>query len=83
MKRCYLRVNVDYDRLRFSFSTDGFSWNKLSPVLDASTLSDEYCVKGFFTGAFVGLCCQDLSGRRRPADFDYFDYVERKSNARF
>ncbi len=29
-----------------------------------------------FTGAFVGLCCQDLSGRRLPADFDYFDYSE-------
>lgn len=29
-----------------------------------------------FTGAFVGMCCQDLSGHRLPADFDYFEYVE-------
>lgn len=29
-----------------------------------------------FTGAFVGLCCQDLSGHRLPADFDYFEYRE-------
>lgn len=29
-----------------------------------------------FTGAFVGMCCQDLSGHRLPADFDYFEYRE-------
>jgi hypothetical protein len=31
-----------------------------------------------FTGAFVGVCCQDLAGTRRPADFEYFDYRERE-----
>jgi xylan 1,4-beta-xylosidase len=30
-----------------------------------------------FTGAFVGMCCQDLLGHRLPADFDYFEYRER------
>jgi xylan 1,4-beta-xylosidase len=29
-----------------------------------------------FTGAFVGMCCQDLSGQDCPADFNYFEYVE-------
>lgn len=29
-----------------------------------------------FTSAFVGMCCQDLSGQRLPADFDYFEYSE-------
>jgi len=29
-----------------------------------------------FTGAFVGICCQDISGQRRAADFDYFEYRE-------
>jgi xylan 1,4-beta-xylosidase len=29
-----------------------------------------------FTGAFVGMCCQDLLGNRLPADFDYFEYRE-------
>ena len=29
-----------------------------------------------FTGAFVGMCCQDLSGHRLPADFDDFEYSE-------
>ena len=31
-----------------------------------------------FTGAFVGMACQDLAGAALPADFDYFEYVERE-----
>jgi xylan 1,4-beta-xylosidase len=30
-----------------------------------------------FTGAFVGLACQDLAGTLTPADFDFLDYRER------
>jgi len=30
-----------------------------------------------FTGAFVGMACQDLSGAGHAADFDFFEYVER------
>ena len=30
-----------------------------------------------FTGAFVGMCCQDLAGTAKVADFDYFEYRER------
>ena len=29
-----------------------------------------------FTGAFVGMCCQDIAGTRQPADFHWFDYRE-------
>ena len=76
-KRCYLRVEVDYERLQFFFSPDGEAWEKIGPVLDASTLSNEFCREGKFTGAFVGLCCQDLSGRCQHADFDFFEYLER------
>ncbi|MGE5582030.1 MAG: family 43 glycosylhydrolase, partial [Bacillota bacterium] len=78
-QRCYLRVDVDNDRLQFSYSPEGVSWITIGPVLDTSTLSDEFCQEGQYTGAFVGLCCQDLSGRRKPADFDYFEYRERES----
>jgi xylan 1,4-beta-xylosidase len=79
-QRCYLRVTVDYDRLQFYYSADGVFWNPIGPVFDATTLSDECCAEGQskFTGAFVGLCCQDLSGRRKPADFDFFEYLERE-----
>ena len=76
----YLRVKVDYDKLRFFYSEDGEDWNFTGVILDASTLSDEYDEGGgdaHFTGAFVGVCCQDLSGSQKPADFDYFEYIER------
>ncbi|HVW20598.1 MAG TPA: hypothetical protein VHC86_05240 [Opitutaceae bacterium] len=43
---------------------------------DASILSDDAAIPGSpnFTGAFVGMACQDLAGTGHPADFDYFDY---------
>ena len=78
--RVYLRVMVDYDKLQFYYSTDEKEWQKVGPVLDASILSDEYATydkKFGFTGAFVGICCQDLTGRRKVADFDYFEYTGR------
>ncbi len=77
VSRCYLKVEVDYHLLQFSYSTDGKDYVKIGPVFDASTLSDEYTEPCRFTGAFVGLCCQDLSGQRKHADFDFFEYVER------
>jgi xylan 1,4-beta-xylosidase len=48
-------------------------------VFDASILSDEAAGPGSanFTGAFVGVACQDVSGTAQPADFDYFEYRER------
>ena len=47
---------------------------------DASILSDEATGPGFanFTGAFVGMACQDMAGTAHPADFDYFEYRERE-----
>lgn len=74
--RCYLQVTVDYDRLQFGYSADGVHWESIGPVLDAAALSGELCQEGEYTGAFVGLCCQDLSGQRQTADFDYFEYQE-------
>ncbi|MGB4045534.1 MAG: glycoside hydrolase family 43 protein, partial [Halanaerobiales bacterium] len=80
-ERIYLRVKVDYENLQFYYSTDGEEWKKVGPVLDASILSDEYATydkKFGFTGAFVGICCQDLTGRRKAADFDFFEYIGRE-----
>jgi xylan 1,4-beta-xylosidase len=70
-----LRVEVDYERLRFAFRTNKQTWTWVPEVLDASILSDEASAPGQpnFTGAFVGMCCQDSSGLGRPADFDYFE----------
>jgi len=75
----YLKADVHYDKLRFYHSANGKDWERIGPVYDYSTLSDEFEAFGgdaHFTGSFVGLCCQDLSGRRKAADFDYFEYKE-------
>ncbi|MDE1454583.1 hypothetical protein PVN32_21880, partial [Bacillus paralicheniformis] len=44
---------------------------------ESKKLSDDYVRGGgFFTGAFVGMQCQDTSGAHQHADFDYFMYKE-------
>ncbi|MNO55488.1 Beta-xylosidase [compost metagenome] len=71
----YLRVDVQYDRYRYSYSFDGADWATIPVYFESYKLSDDYIQGGgFFTGAFVGMQCQDVSGRREPADFDYFIY---------
>jgi xylan 1,4-beta-xylosidase len=75
-----LRVEVDFERLRFGFRQGQGRWTWLPEVFDASILSDEATVPGApnFTGAFVGMACQDASGQGAPADFDGFEYEERE-----
>ena len=74
-----LRVEVDYDRLRFAYRAGVGEWEWIPQQFDASILSDEATTPGQpnFTGAFVGMACQDMSGGCGPADFDWFEYVER------
>jgi xylan 1,4-beta-xylosidase len=74
-----LRVEVDFERLYFAYRVENQGWRPLPGPLDASILSDEAAAPGTpnFTGAFVGVCAQDLSGTRCAADFDYFVYRER------
>ena len=74
-KRVWLRLDADRDRGVFSFSTDGQRWTALQPAVDLGLLSDDAIGGRSFTGTFVGICCQDLSGEGRAADFDYFDYI--------
>ena len=76
----HLRVEVDCERLQFAYRLDSEpAWHWLPQVFDASILSDEATAPGQpnFTGAFVGMCCQDLAGTGMPADFDYFEYRDR------
>ena len=79
----HLRVEVDYERLRFAFRVGSREWLWLPEQFDASILSDEAGPPGppNFTGAFVGMCCQDYAGTGYPADFDYFVYREREFSA--
>jgi xylan 1,4-beta-xylosidase len=78
--RIELRVEVDFERLRFGYRIGAESWTWLPEIFDASILSDEATGPGFanFTGAFVGVACQDMAGTAHPADFDYFEYRERE-----
>ncbi|MEK7723256.1 MAG: glycoside hydrolase 43 family protein, partial [Acidobacteriota bacterium] len=75
-----LRVEVDFERLRFAFRIGDDEWQFLPEQFDSSILSDEAGPPTMpnFTGAFVGMCCQDFAGTGFPADFDYFDYRERE-----
>ena len=75
-----LRVDVDFERLYFSYRIDGGAWTRLPQLFDASILSDEATAPGLpnFTGAFVGMACHDMSGAGRHADFDWFEYQERQ-----
>jgi xylan 1,4-beta-xylosidase len=73
-----LAAELRGSELRFSYASDGTKLQPLGSVEDATTLSDEHTTMGIgFTGTFVGVCAQDLTGRRLAADFDYFDYSER------
>ncbi len=80
-KPVHLRVEVDYERMQFAYRVEGVDadWRWLTQQFDASTLSDECLVPGqaHFTGAFVGMACQDMAGTGRTADFDFFEYFER------
>ena len=74
--RVHLSFALDHERLQFSFSPDGAAWTKIGWEMDASILSDEHANPCGFTGAFVALCCQDLTGHGLHADFDFLEYVE-------
>ncbi len=82
----HLRVEIDFERLHFAYRVEGNEdeWRWLPQQFDASILSDEACAPGTanFTGAFIGMACQDLSGTARAADFDFFEYKERSYQAR-
>lgn len=76
-----LRVEVDFERLHFAYQVVGVDadWQWIPRQFDASILSDEATGIGQpnFTGAFVGMACQDMAGTGHPADFDFFSYQER------
>jgi xylan 1,4-beta-xylosidase len=81
----HLRVEVDYERLYFAYRVEGVDrdWRWLPQQFDASILSDEANAPGLpnFTGAFVGMACQDMAGTSKSADFDFFEYRERDFSA--
>ena len=73
--RVFLKLTVHFAEAQWYWSTDGKAWNPIGSAFDASILSDEYGGLGF-TGAFVGISCQDMQGSKMYADFSYFYYKE-------
>jgi xylan 1,4-beta-xylosidase len=67
---------MDHERLGFRYSPDGDIWSRIGWEMDSSILSDEHATPCGFTGAFVALCCQDLTGSGLHADFDFLEYRE-------
>jgi xylan 1,4-beta-xylosidase len=74
-----LRVEVDEERMYFGYRL-GAGAGVAAQMFDASILSDEATAPGLpsFTGAFVGMACQDMAGTGKAADFDWFEYRERE-----
>ena len=71
-----LRIEVKTRELQFYYAVGNEESKPIGPVFDTIALTDDHSTLTGYTGAFVGLCCQDLSGQKTPADFDYFEYQE-------
>ena len=68
-----LKGKVEGERIQFYFGYAEDALTEIGPVLDCSFMSDEACLEGWFTGAMAGICCQDLTGFGKAADFDWFE----------
>lgn len=66
-----LSLMVIDNETSFYYMEDGVRMT-LGPVLETGCLSDEYA--DGFTGAFVGVCVQDMESREVYADFKEFSY---------
>jgi len=71
-----LKAIIRREKARFMYAEQDGEWKGIGPELDVSHLSDEYADYIRFTGNFIGMSVQDLSGERKHADFDYFRYDE-------
>lgn len=69
-----LKAVINKQWLQFYFADGKGDWRELGPRVDISHLSDDDADYIRFTGTFVGVCVQDLSGQEIAAHFDYFDY---------
>lgn len=70
-----LRLELNVAEIQFSFQIESSNWQGIGSVLPSHILSDDFHQLGF-TGAFIGMCAQDLVGGRKPADFRCFKYEE-------
>lgn len=70
----FVKAQVRGETLQFFCSIDGGRYLPVGGELDMRVLSDERIDWNGFTGAMVGVCCQDLGGDGCEAVFDYLNY---------
>ena len=76
-EKVWLRAKINRLNLEFYYSLDGVDYLPIGGLLDMSNLCDEaYGLIGHegHTGTFIGMCCQDLTGQKSHADFEFFEY---------
>ena len=76
----FFKVEIDHSQLQFFWSEDDQTYTRVGSELDASILSDDHGKHWGFTGSFIGLACQDLTGGGHPAEFDFLELIELKND---
>ena len=75
-ERVFMRVIFAGETFHFEYGVKPNDWTRIGPDFEANMLADETTRGLSFTGTFIALCVQDLSGLKKHADFAYFRYVE-------
>jgi xylan 1,4-beta-xylosidase len=75
--KVWLKMEGHFETVTFLYSLDGVSYKQYGKDCDALRISDEHIDTTAFTGAFIGICVQDMSGFSKYADFEYFEYIEK------
>ncbi|SEO63400.1 xylan 1,4-beta-xylosidase [Amphibacillus marinus] len=73
---CYLKLTIRLDRVQFFFATKISEWQPIGPTFNFGQLGDAFSGKLGFTGAYVGMCAQDIANGQQYADFEFFHYKD-------
>jgi len=70
-----VRLVLDKCKIHFEIKEEGV-YKMVHKPISALFLSDETSKPYGFTGTFIALCCQDLSGENNVATYDYLRIIE-------
>lgn len=73
----YLGAQIRGRSLKFTYALNDKDCQPIPLDFDMAVLSDEHVHGNGFTGAMVGMLCEDLKSKDCYADFDWFQYQER------
>lgn len=72
-KSLVLKASVRDEKCQFYYGYEEDKMQKIGSEFETGFMSDEACREGWFTGAMMGIACQDLTGFGLHADFDWFE----------